>query len=68
MDEVTELVIQRTGLAPDVARKAVETVVDCPAARIPPVDRLLKTALRDPVRPDSGEKAGGSPDDAQGKI
>ena len=50
MDELTNLVAQKTGLSPDMAQKAVQAVVDILKSRLPApiageIDTLLTSGL-----------------------
>ena len=59
MDEIVNQVAQRTGLAPDKARTAVETVVNVLKSRLPgPIASQLDAAV-------SGKSGGGAGDIAQ---
>ncbi len=60
MDELINQVAQRTGLAPDKARTAVETVLGFVKSRLPaPVASQLDSAL-------AGEGSGGMADATKG--
>jgi uncharacterized protein (DUF2267 family) len=60
MDELINQVAQRTGLAPDKARTAVDTVLGFLKTRLPgPIASQLDSAL-------SGKTAGGVADAAKG--
>jgi uncharacterized protein (DUF2267 family) len=60
MDELINQVAQRTGLAPDKARTAVDTVLGFLKTRLPgPIASQLDSAV-------SGKTAGGAADAAKG--
>lgn len=45
MEELVKLVSQRTGLSDDMARKAIDTVVDYISNKVPPIAGLIHNAL-----------------------